>query len=115
MAKATGSKFAFRSDLLESQAFFVESRVHYVGLNAINYVNLMKSNCPGRRYRRAYDVARYRLDDLRAFELFPALVSAALCTRDPAYAFDFLLDVADFRTRSARDVFDFRFLPEWFI
>lgn len=79
--------------LFEAQAFYIQKKSHWEGLDAAGYHAMLDASAPDRTYRHAYDLARCRLGDPEAFSGFPLITSLALCCENPPLAFDILLTV----------------------
>jgi hypothetical protein len=77
--------------IIESQAFFVQQRVHRPGVTADSIGQLL-ATAPTLEYRLGYDLCRFYIKGPAAFALFPMLASLSLCCVRPAKAFSQLLE-----------------------
>src|SRR5262249_37715004 len=56
---------------------------HIANLNSDRYLNYLAKYSPGHEYRNLFDLARFIVGTQTAYDLFPAIAFASLCTVHP--------------------------------
>jgi hypothetical protein len=82
--------------LVESAAFLVQKRTHWINLTPAGYREILDHSCPSEEYRSAYDIAVHYLGD-EAFDSYCFLSSLSLCTINPTVTFLRLCEEASTR------------------
>jgi hypothetical protein len=75
--------------LIESLAYYIQIRGQF-GFTSAEFARAL-NDCPDLEYRVAYDAVRFVVGGEAAFDLFPILCNASLCTSDPVWAFTKLI------------------------